>query len=291
MEIKAKLYPYPILAYYAQDYKPTSEFTVSAVPKVDGFKQEIVLTASLKNTDLQNLLIQDKAEMIFHLECAQTGYREILHVTGTTTILPIIDAKISGKLQICPFILAKVDIDNYTNSDLEDDLIGIPFSVEKGNILAVAKQINVKVKKKTDDLRNLPSIINVMLNGDSNEKYMIVDYDGKLINVLLPDEEWNRVDTLSQNNALTPIFNCMIAIPALSFVLSQLQKMSPGERQAIDDDNRIWYDSIKRSLLNNFGIDIEGTDFENANALKLAQQLVNGPLNDALINLAGGDSQ
>ena len=119
---------------------------------------------------------------------------------------------------------------------------------------------------------------------------MIVNYDGNLINVMLPDEEWNRVETLANNPKLASVFNCMIAVPTISYVLSKLQKMTPSERQNFDDDNKIWYDCIKRSLLKNFNIDVEGNDFENMDSFKLAQQLVNGPLNDALKALAtGGD--
>ena len=290
MEIRTKLYPYPVLAYYTNDFKKGNVFSVEAIPEIDGFKQQLVFNMTLKNPDLQSLITEGKAEIIYHLECAQTGYREYLSVSEPTTVYPIKEANISGRLQVCPFILAKCDLDNYTNSEVVDELSGLSFQVETGNILAVAKQINVKVKKKTDDLRSLPSIINVILNGDSTEKYMVIDYDGKLINVLLPDEEWNRIDTLSANNALRPVINCLIAVPALSFVLSRLQRMSVSDRQSLDDDERTWYDCIKRSLLNIFKIDVESTDFDNMDALKLAQQLVNGPLNHALQCLSGGDS-
>ena len=290
MEIKTRIYPYPILAYYAHDFKDGSVFEVNPIPEIDGFRQKVTLTATLTNSDLQQMLDTGKAEMIYHLECAQTGYRGILPATGITTTYEIPEVKVSGRLQICPFIIAKEDIPKYTNSDFEEDLQGMFFSIEQGNILALAKQINVKVKKKTDDLRNLPSIINIVLNADAKEDYMIVNYDGNLINVMLPDEEWNRVETLANNPKLASVFNCMIAVPTISYVLSKLQKMTPSERQNFDDDNKIWYDCIKRSLLKNFNIDVEGNDFENMDSFKLAQQLVNGPLNDALKALAtGGD--
>lgn len=291
MEIKAKLYPYPVLAYFSHDYCPESSFVVSAVPRVDGYKQRIIFTAVLNNDGLTELINSGKAEIIYHLECAQTGYREVLHVKEMVTVYLIPENKVSGKLQVCPFVVACENLVKYTNEAFTSDLKGMSFEIEKGNVLALSKQINVKVKKKTDDLRNLPSIINVVLNGDNTEDYMIVNYDGSLINVMLPDEEWNRVDTLSRNNRLAPVFNCMIAIPAISYVLSKLQRMSASDRQAYDDGSIIWYDCIKRSLLKNFKIDIESKDFEGLDAFKMAQQLVNGPLNNALKALSseGGE--
>ena len=85
----------------------------------------------------------------------------------------------------------------------------------------------------------------------------------------------------------------MIAIPAISYVLSKLQKMSAYDRQALDDGNIIWYDCIKRSLLRNFKIDIESEDFEALDSFKMAQQLVNGPLNNALkaLSTEGGEQE
>ena len=291
MEIKAKLYPYPILAYYSHDYAPDSHFIVSAVPEVEGFKQKIIFSADLNDKGLNELIHAGKAEIIYHLECAQTGYREVLHVSDTVTVYPVEENKVSGKLQVCPFVIAREKLPDYTNESFDQDLKGMTFEIEEGNILALSKQINVKVKKKTDDLRNLPSIINVVLNGDNKEDYMVIDYDGSLINVMLPDEEWNRVDTLSKNDRLNPVFNCVIAIPAISYVLSKLQRMSASERQALDDGNIIWYDCIKRSLLKNFKIDIESEDFESLDSLRMAQQLVNGPLNNALkaLSTEGGE--
>lgn len=293
MEIKAKLYPYPVLAYFSHDYSDDSSFSVTAVPEVDGFKQRIIFTAELNNEGLNKLIQEGQAEIIYHLECAQTGYRDVLHVKDKVTIYPISEDKVSGKLQVCPFVIACKNISHYTNESFVEDLKGMSFAIEDGNVLALSKQINVKIKKKTDDLRNLPSIINVVINGDPSEDYMVVNYDGSLINVMLPDEEWNRVDTLSKNNRLTPVFNCMIAIPAISYVLSKLQKMSAYDRQALDDGNIIWYDCIKRSLLRNFKIDIESEDFEALDSFKMAQQLVNGPLNNALkaLSTEGGEQE
>lgn len=290
MQIRNRLYPYPVLAYFLDSYKSTSTFTVTPQLIIEGYRQKIKFEIALNNSELLEMIRNEKAEIVLHMECSQTGYRHYYVVPDDLQSYEFVipDEKISGKLQVCPYILAKESISDFSNEDFNDDYSGMTFEIERGNILAIAKQMDVKVKKKTDDLRNLQSIINVVENADRSQDYMVVDYDGSLINVLLPNQEWSRFSALNTGKKLSNVFNTMIAVPALTYVLVHLQKIGPNGRIQLSEDDKIWYDCIKRALLETFKIDLEDSAFDNKDSFVMAQQLINGPLDKALIELAGG---
>lgn len=55
MEIRYKLYPYPVLAYYSDDYKDGSFDTTIDLQK-DGYNIRIDFMASLTNEGLKKLI-------------------------------------------------------------------------------------------------------------------------------------------------------------------------------------------------------------------------------------------
>lgn len=77
MEIRYKLYPYPVLAYYSDDYKDGS-FEATIDLRKDGYNIRIDFMASLTNEGLKRLIQTGQARYAYHLECAQTGFREVV---------------------------------------------------------------------------------------------------------------------------------------------------------------------------------------------------------------------
>ena len=71
------MYPYPVLAYYSDDYKDGSFDTTIDLQK-DGYNIRIDFMASLTNEGLKKLIHDGQARYVYHLECAQTGFREVV---------------------------------------------------------------------------------------------------------------------------------------------------------------------------------------------------------------------
>ena len=134
MEIRYKLYPYPVLAYYSDDYKDGSFDTTIDLQK-DGYNIRIDFMASLTNEGLKKLIHDGQARYVYHLECAQTGFREVVTTEKVAESRMLSDKKICGKLQICPFIVATQDITGYSNPGFHDDYSGTTFEIEAGCVL------------------------------------------------------------------------------------------------------------------------------------------------------------
>lgn len=77
MDIRYKLYPYPILSDAADDYRNSQ--LIFRVQQKLGIREVILkIYVELKNEGLLDLVRMDKAEFVVHIECPYTSYREAL---------------------------------------------------------------------------------------------------------------------------------------------------------------------------------------------------------------------
>lgn len=294
MEIKYKLYPYPVLSTYSDDYK-AGEFNVSIDIVRDGYNLRVDFLATLTSPSLSELIKKGLAKYVYHFECAQTGFRTIVLTDKTSEVYPLLSKQVNGKLQICPFIVAVEDIEGYSSPDFHDDYTGISFDIEAGCVLAVGKMATIDISKDIDDLANTPSIFSIIRNADAACKQMLVDYSGRKILIKLPLDDYYSYKQLSKTPQAQAILNSLTVIPALTYVLEELKSLSPDER--MENSDSLWYRTISKTLLTQFDCDIESDDFNSQNCLELSQKLINDPITDAFkmltssFGLSGGDDE
>jgi hypothetical protein len=285
MEIRDKLYPYPVLSYYSDDYVDSS-FNTSVNPTKDGYNIRLDFHAEVNNSGILDLLSSEKASIVYHLECAQTGYREAISTDKSELPYVIEYSKINGRLEICPFIVAKTEIPEYVNEQFHEDYRGFKFVIEEGCIMAVGRQVNVDIDKDVCDLSKTPSVFSIIKNDDERAVGMIVDFNYKKIIIKLPEQEFYNFSSLRGNPFIQPVLNSLVVIPALTYVLEEVSKREVHERY--EYSSYAWYRAINKSLTNNFDCDIEKESFAEKNMLVMAQRLINAPLSDALQKLSSG---
>ena len=287
MEIKYRLYPYPVLAPYSDDYR-SGRFEVVIDPRKEGYDLQIDFAAVLTNEELKQLIRSGKAKYVYHMECARTGFRKVFQTEKEMASHRISDKKINGMLQICPFIVAVEDIHGYASSDFHEDYQGVSFEIEAGCILATGKMTTLDISKDIDELAQMPSIFSITKNGDAESRQMLVDYSGRKILIKLPVEDYYCYKQLSKTPQLQAILNSMTIIPALIYVLGELKRMPVEDRG--ENAGSLWYRVLSKTLLTKFSCDVETQDFEEQDPVSLAQSLINNPVAEAFRMLAGGIS-
>lgn len=294
MEIKNKLYPYPVLADYLDDYMNCSFDSEIAVTR-EGYNIVIDFSTELSCEDIKRLITEEKAKYVYHIECAQTGFRTVHSTSDLKSAYKIPDKKINGKLQICPFIVASKDIEDYSSVDFHEDYNGEKFNIEGGCVMAVGNMVTADIIKDTDDLANTPSVFSIVRNADAECSQMLVDYSGRKIVIKLPLNDYYSYKTLSNNPIAHPMLNSLTVIPALTFVLSELKLLTIEERK--ENSDSLWYKTVRKALLTKFNCDIESDDYLNENTIELAQKLINDPITEAFnlltnsFNTTGGDEE
>lgn len=292
MEIKYKLYPYPVLSAHSNDYKQGIFDTTINIVR-DGYDLCIDFSANLTSSSLLECIKNGSAKYVYHLECAQTGFRTVVQTNKTTEAYTLLNKSVNGKLQICPFVVASDDLEAYTSADFHDDYQGISFEIEAGCVMAVGKMVTVDISKDIDDLANTPSIFNITKNPDASCKQMLVDMSQRKIIIKLPLSDFYSYKALSTTPLAQPVLNSLTVIPALVYVLEELRSLPIDERS--ENSDTLWYKVLSKVLLTQFNCDIESEEFNNENLLILAQKLINNPVSDAFTFLtssfgaAGGD--
>ena len=294
MVIKNKLYPYPVLSPYSDDYKCDS-FDVEVRINRDGYNLKTIFSASLTNKGLLELINSGKAKYVYHLECSRTGFRTAIQTDSPSETYSLLSRNINGKLQICPFIVAACDIKSYSSPDFHGDYSGLHFDIEEGCVLAVSKMAVVDISKEIDEPSNTSSVFNIVMNKDVNCHEMLVDMSGRKILVKLPLNDYYCFKQLQKTPQAQPILNTMTIIPSLVYVLEELKLYSGQDRADFEDF--LWFRVLKKTLREQFGIDMESDDFRNQNIVELAQKLINSPVSDAFkmlatgFDTAGGDAE
>ena len=283
MDIRYKLFPYPVLAYFSDDYR-NSAFDVSIDFSKDGYNLRIDFMATLKNKGLLDLIDEGKAHFVYHLECAQTGFRKVIQTQKKAEYYVISNKDVCGRLQVCPFIVATEDLQGYSNDSFHEDYLGMSFNIEAGCVMAVDKQANIDITKNMDDLSNVPSIFAIIRNTDISQKQMLVDVEQTRIIIQLPEEDYYNYKGLNMNASMRFVLNSMVVLPALLYALEEVRNRPAAERYMLEEYG--WYKTIRKVLRREFDCDIETETFNSQNMLVLAQKMINEPLRDALIVLA-----
>ena len=116
MDIKYKLFPYPVLWNKNDDYK-TSTFDCDIQLQREIKKFNLKVHFKLDNTELAEMIRNEEVEYILHIESSATSYRLVKNTKSDNLSFELIDKNLLGKINLCPFIVAKKDLIDFTNSD------------------------------------------------------------------------------------------------------------------------------------------------------------------------------
>lgn len=273
MRIKAKLYPYPVLAPTFNNDYVESDFNIEITSQV--LPSEIILNfiPILSNKGLKKLIDEQKANFIVHIECAMTSYREIIRINEDGLEYRIPADKIEGMIYFCPFIIATENIDNYSNEKFNKDYEGITFNIEKGNILAIGQEASLFAEKENDDLSNVPSVFAVTDVKDPERKGIVIDNTGNKINIQLPEDDFNKFKIDMNNPAAISIIHSMIIVPAIMKCLEDLK----NPELFMQYSEKRWARALKKAIIK-LGYEFNTESITSLNSFEIAQKIMDNTI-------------
>ena len=283
MDIKYKIYPYPVLADFNDNYL-NGMFGVDASLEKDGYDLSVRVNTKLTDDMINGFIREGKAVLVYHLECAQTGFRKVFTTDAFEMIIPIKSADVSGELHFCPFVLANEDIVDYYNPNFHPDYSVAIKKINKGCPLAIGKQKNWTIDKSNSDLLKSSSPFRIMKNLDESCLHMVVEYESEpRIKIKLSANDHALYKNMKGDPRLRDILNSAVVVPALIYVMGQLQKCEIDEMNS-NYGSYPWYQAIKETLKKQFGIGME--DLKDQNIFELSQRMLKTPINSAFEKLA-----
>ena len=277
MQLRSKCYTYPVITENA-DFYDNSSFVSDVEHVLDGFNIKLTLKAELHNPKLEEMLCRNEVLYAHHIECIETCYRRVILTDESTKEFIVRDGEVRGLVQICSFLVANRDIKKYSNSRFSSDFRGFKFDIERGCILAVGSQINLRVNKIRDDLSNTSSIFSIIPNKNETVTNVQVDINSNKIIISVPQETFSIYSNMSASMDVQPLMHSMLIIPSLIYALTEVKE---SRDHLYDFEDYRWYRSLRKAA-EKMNVVFDENSLENMDPFDLAQKLMDSPIPKAV---------
>lgn len=286
MQLRSKYYTYPVITEDA-DFYVDSAFSSDVEQILDGYNIRLKLKAQLVNPELEEMLKTEEVMFAHHIECTQTCFRKLILTNENIKECILRDGEINGLVQICSFLVANKDIEKYSNSLFAPDFRGFRFDIDRGCILAVGNQINLRINKIRDDLANTSSIFSIVPNRDETMTNIKVDTSGNKIVIVIPQETFSIYSNMSNSLDIQPVMHSMLIIPSLVYALTEVKE---ARSHLYDYEDYRWFRSLRKAA-EKINVAFDEAGLEHVEPFDLAQKLMDSPIPKAVQYLRGDNDE
>ena len=244
MEIKNRLFPYPVLCEDTDDYI-NGEFYVETKLIEQGLNDILVqFDMYLDNPGLQNLINTEKAEFVIHLECSNTAFRTIIRTFSNSEQYRIMNSRVNGDINLLGMIVSKEKIGHYTNKALNEDYDDVTIVLDKASILAYDNMDPIHIAKNYEELAEKDSIFSVVKwrrldENEHNPISFLLDIDK--IKIKVDDDLYGSYVKYKGNSAMQPLMSSILVMPALTFMMETLRNEGIEEYES-----SYWFNKIEK---------------------------------------------
>lgn len=279
MEIKNRLFPYPVLCVENDDYENCS-FDVST--KVTEDINNIILDFDIQlenNEELQWLIRDGYAKFVIHVECSYTAFRTMVIAVGNKKSVRIPKNRVNNVISLLGMIVAEKDIvgfkSNHLNEDYEEEI-----NFNRGAILAYRNLPKVIVTKNYEELAGDNSFFTVVKRTDIEEVEslpVIYDITDDKIKILVNKKTYDEYIKYHANPTMQPLLNTLLVMPAIAHIVDELRNC--GDPEIFKP--LYWFQKINKSCQlqgKNFMNDIINSDLP---CVEVAQEMLQMPIDRA----------
>lgn len=274
MKFNRYKFPHPI-AGVGNDFSTIPKLTYDLT--TDDQKRRMYTAEILPNCNvIQSLINNNKAEIVWEVNCTYTLYRKIFKADATNPFklkFHINKNEIKNNISHRCLIVAKEEVKNYYSENFNPRYKKNHFLIDKGDVLAVCKMFTEYfegVGKSANDF------IKITDNQDSLEHITIYDLDGDYLKIVLPKYNYDQFLQLKDNPDFFHLFISGIILPALQHAFYYFNE--DGESIY---GNRKWFETLKM-LCDKHNYEIY-PDIEQLN--ELGQMILNYPNSKFLENI------
>jgi hypothetical protein len=274
MEIKNRLFPYPVLCDETDDYDDETCNVTSVVDeKVNNISIRIVF--HLTDPALLDLIRAGYAEYALHLECSTTSFRKLIRSDTSEISYSIPTSRVKNEVAVLAMIVARRKIENFNSDYLNSDYIDTTINFEKASILAYTNMPKIFVQKNYEELSGNDSFFSVVKVGNSDDdiiKPLTFDLTSDRIKIFVDPTTYEAFIHYQDRKFIAM---SMLVLPALVYAIDELR----NDNESFS--NAGWLIKIKKFYC------AQGKDFYNdvidtdRNVMEIAQEMLNSPIGNA----------
>jgi hypothetical protein len=259
-----KSFPHPVLAEYNNDYDGVA-FQASARLNKAGPHLEFEVQYTLSDPSLLDLIEHGQAAYVSVVKCPTTYYRQAFVTQGTEYKHQFEQGELQSQVDICPFIVSKVRIEDFRSPYFNEEYGDMAFDIQPGTVIAVNEP-----KVYYCDLPELRfgSIFELVVVPTISEGMFNVSLEGPKIAVQISKNQKARIDVGLQDPQTQEFVLMSVFLPTLMHVLSAVKA------NADEYIESKWYRALLLKL-ESMGKEIQDIPDD---CLPLAQELFGNPL-------------
>ena len=273
-----RLLPYPLLAPWNDDYKDAA-FVAQVPHAVLNNGEQISLTVKyhLTSPALQGLVIQDKAQYVGLVTCAETFKRDSYATAQEEELYILNAANYAKELKLTPYVVATQPIEGFIAPEHNVELRRLKpngFDISSGSILAVGISTNVTLEEGTPY-----SVIDLVADPTIDAGMFKVGFDDNRLKVYMEPSDKGKTEALRKSGQNRKNSKEL----AILFPSIYLHAITEALRRLSEHPDQRWTRTMQKALERN-GIDVDEDELK-INALTYAQILMEkpvGPLMTAL---------
>ena len=291
MQVKDKLFPYPILNHNKEISNFGEADFIFSFTSDENDKYYILRNAKFETECklINELYDEGKIKIYCVIECSYTVYRKTFELTKEPQDIKLSKSDFLEKTYFSMFATAK---ENFTikTSDVDEDYANIEFEIEKYDILAANDgfYVNFIHQEEADNMAH--SIFSIVTSHDmkAGDSYIVECDTGKKITITMSDDEYKNYKVIYTVPTYMEVFFNMLLVPALVEGLSLCKNYLYNDSSVDLEDvgnKYLWFRSIINGYKRINGIDLTAEEFKKISPVKLAQDLLGKPLGSSLKKL------
>lgn len=278
MEIRNRLFPYPVLCDETDDYEE-EELNVTSSTREGINDISVLVSFNLQNQEMLDLIRMGYAEYVLHLECSSTSFRKVIRSDVSEIAYSIPKSRVNVEVTVLALVVAKRRIENFISDSLNEDYEGESITFEKASILAYKNLPRIYVYKNYEELagnESLFSIIKVGLPDDEEVKPLTFDLTGDRIKIMVDPKTYAAYIHFQQKSSIAM---SMLVMPALLYMIDEL-------KESFDSfSNYMWFVKMKQ-FYKAQGKDFrDDVIFSDRNIVEIAQEMLKWPIGKAYRDL------
>lgn len=277
MEIRNRLFPYPVLCDETDDYVQ-GDFWVDMTLSETINDLTLAFDFNLQNNELLELIRLGKAKYVIHLECSVTAYRKVYKLDVTHLDCKISKSRVNKEMTVLAMVVADRDIKDFKSDSLNNDYIGETINYDRGSILAYRNIPKIVITKDYEELSGNEALFSILRieYPDQDEDHMIdFDLNDDRIKIKVDSKTYDAYIKFQQSSSFAM---SLFVMPA---VLYMIDTVRDAESCSMYED-KVWFIKMKRFYKS------QGKDFLDEligegrkNAVELAQEMLKLPIGKA----------
>ena len=211
--------PYPVLGISDDIYPLLKEDCIQMTPSKTATSFCFDILLKQENEDISLLIKKRRAEYVCEVNCPKTFYRKCFASPSPQIHIEVPKQLICREVSFTCLIIAKTNIDNYSNKDFHPDYQGYSFDIGIGDILAVFGKATYNIDIAYDKLQTAGAFMQIRQDMGGNE-FVSFNVASDKIEILLPTYLYKLYENkLGRDLDFSEIFHASLVLNALAYAL------------------------------------------------------------------------